>query len=60
MSMLSSPGAARFTSQDLSRLKKYLSDNLLRALEMEGVPVAQRNAFVKQNIIQIYECSSFS
>ncbi|MBC7879518.1 MAG: CpaF family protein [Anaerolineales bacterium] len=55
MSMLSSAGAARFTSQDLSRLKKYLSDNLLRALEMEGVPVAQRNAFVKQNIIQIYE-----
>ncbi len=56
MSMLSSAsGAARFTSQDLSRLKKYLADNLLRALEMDGVPVAQRTSFVKQNIIQIYE-----
>ncbi len=56
MSMLSSAsGAARFTSQDLSRLKKYLADNLLRALEMDGVPVAQRTSFVKQNIVQIYE-----
>lgn len=56
MSMLSSSsGADRFTSQDLSRLKKYLADNLLRALEMDGVPVAQRIAFVKQNIIHIYE-----
>jgi pilus assembly protein CpaF len=54
MSMLSSAGPARFTSQDLSRLKKYLADNLMRALEMEGVPVAQRNAFVKQNIINVY------
>jgi pilus assembly protein CpaF len=56
MSMLSSSsGPARFTSQDLLRLKKYLADNLMRALEMDGVPVAQRNSFVKQNIIQIYE-----
>ena len=56
MSMLSSsPGAARFTSQDLSRLKRHLADNLLRALEMDGVPVAQRTSFVKQNIIHIYE-----
>ena len=56
MSMLNSPGgAARLTSQDLLRLKKYLADNLLRALEMDGVPVAQRNAFVQQNIIHVYE-----
>ena len=56
MSMLSSsPGAARFTSQDLSRLKRHLADNLLRALEMDGVPDAQRTSFVKQNIIHIYE-----
>jgi pilus assembly protein CpaF len=55
MSMLNSPGAARFTSQDLLRLKKYLADNLLRGLEMEGVPAAQRNAFLQQQIIQIYE-----
>jgi pilus assembly protein CpaF len=56
MSMLSSAsGPPRLTSQDLSRLKKHLADNLLRALEMEGVPVAQRNAFVKQNIIHVYD-----
>ena len=55
MSMLSSSGATRFTSQDLSRLKRHLADNVLRALETEGVPVAQRNTFVKQNIIHAYE-----
>ena len=56
MSMLSSSsGPPRLTSQDLSRLKKHLADNLLRALEMEGIPVAQRNAFVQQNIIHVYE-----
>ncbi len=56
MSMLSSAsGPPRLTSQDLSRLKKHLADNLLRALEMDGVPVAQRNAFVKQNIIHVYD-----
>lgn len=54
MSMLNSAGAARFTSEDLLRLKKYLADNLLRALEMDGVPIAQRNSFVQQHIIQIY------
>jgi pilus assembly protein CpaF len=44
-----------FTHQDLSRLKKYLSDNLLRALEMEGVPAGDRNEFVKKNIVHIFE-----
>jgi pilus assembly protein CpaF len=49
----SMPG--RLTSQDLIRLKKYLADNLMRALESEGVPDAQRASFVKQNIIHVYE-----
>ena len=49
---MSMPGS-RFTSQDLSRLKKYLADNLLRALETEGVAVAQRDDFVKQDIIHV-------
>ncbi len=43
------------TNQDLQRLKKYLSDNLLRALEMEGIPAGDRSAFVQKNIVQIYE-----
>jgi pilus assembly protein CpaF len=49
----SAPG--RLTSQDLIRLKKYLADNLMRALESESVSVEQRSAFVKQNIIHVYE-----
>ncbi len=44
-----------FTHQDLARLKKYLADNLLRALEMEGVPAGERNEFVKKNIVQIFD-----
>jgi pilus assembly protein CpaF len=43
------------TNQDLLRLKKYLADNLLRALEMEGVPAGDRSMFVQKNINSIYE-----
>jgi pilus assembly protein CpaF len=49
------PVSKALTNQDLQRLKKYLSDNLLRALEMEGIPAGDRNAFVQKNIVQIYE-----
>jgi len=42
------------TGQDLIRLKKYLADNLMRALEQEGVAPDQRPAFVKQNIALVY------
>ena len=45
----------RLTGQDLVRLKKYLADNLLRALEMDGVEASQRNAFIQQNIGRIFE-----
>ena len=47
--------SGRLTSQDLIRLKKYLADNLMRALESEGITVEQRAAFVKQNIVHVYE-----
>lgn len=40
----------RLTSQDLIRLKEYLADTLLRAMEMEGIEAAQRPAFLQQNI----------
>ncbi|MBI5823549.1 MAG: CpaF family protein [Chloroflexi bacterium] len=43
------------TSQDLLRLKKYLSDNLLRALEMEGISAGERAAFLQKNIAPVYE-----
>ena len=55
MTTLNAAGAAKLTGQDLSRLKKYLSDNLLRALESEGVPVAQRDVFARQNINKVFE-----
>ena len=55
MTTLNAAGAAKLTGQDLSRLKKYLSDNLLRALESEGVPVAQRDTFARQNINKVFE-----
>ncbi|MBL8090650.1 MAG: CpaF family protein [Anaerolineales bacterium] len=45
----------RLTGQDLIRLKKFLSDNLMRALEMESVPAAQRTTFIQQNITKIFE-----
>ncbi|MCA2002029.1 MAG: CpaF family protein, partial [Chloroflexi bacterium] len=54
---MTSPNASasnRLTSQDLARLKKYLADNLMRALEHEGTPADQRAAFIKQNIVHIY------
>lgn len=45
----------RLTGQDLIRLKKYLSDNLMRALEMESVAAAHRTQFAQQNILKIFE-----
>jgi pilus assembly protein CpaF len=55
MTQPASPGSARLTSQDLVRLKKYLADNLVRAVETEGIPAAERDAFIQQHIIHIYE-----
>ncbi len=57
MSMLNPANAApaRLTGQDLIRLKKYLADTLMRVLESEGIPANQREAFVKQNIGQVYQ-----
>ncbi|MBI2332339.1 MAG: CpaF family protein, partial [Chloroflexi bacterium] len=50
------PGAPqRLTGQDLVRLKKYLAENLLRALETEGVEASQRPAFIQQNIGRVFE-----
>ncbi|MCZ2126757.1 MAG: CpaF family protein [Anaerolineales bacterium] len=47
----------RFTGQDLARLKKYLADNLLRALESEEVDPSQRDAFLQQNIVRAFEAT---
>lgn len=55
MSAMNPAAPQRLTSQDLIRLKKYLADNLSRALETEGISVAQRDNFVKQNISRVFE-----
>jgi pilus assembly protein CpaF len=47
----------RLTGQDLIRLKKYLADNLMRALEMESIPAAQRATFIQQNIARVFDQS---
>lgn len=46
---------SRLTGQDLSRLKKYLADNLNRALEAEGVAPDHRQEFVQKSIRLIYD-----
>lgn len=55
MNSLLSGASQRLTGQDLIRLKKYLADNLLRALEMEGVEAAQRPTFIQQNMGRVFD-----
>ena len=55
MTSPSSSGPTRLTGQDLSHLKKYLADNLISALDAEGISIAERADFVKKNILQVYE-----
>lgn len=45
----------RLTGQDLIRLKRYLADNLMRAVEMEGTPAAQRTTFIQQNMGRVFD-----
>ncbi|MFZ5821412.1 MAG: CpaF family protein [Chloroflexota bacterium] len=47
-------GVSRLSAQDLVRLKKYLLDNISRALESEGVKAEERNPFIKQRIEAVY------
>ena len=55
MTLPSSSGPTRLSGQDLSRLKKYLADNLISALDAEGIPIAERADFAKKNILHVYE-----
>jgi len=55
MTTLSSAGGvSRLTSQDLVRLKRFLIENVSRAIEEEGVTAEQRDEFIKQRIEGIY------
>lgn len=56
MTTLSSAGGvSRLTSQDMVKLKKYLIDNVARAIEAEGIAASQRDDFIKQQIASIYD-----
>ncbi|HLA88530.1 MAG TPA: CpaF family protein, partial [Anaerolineales bacterium] len=55
MSTPSPSAPQRLSSQDLIKLKKYLTDHLLRAMELEGVASSQRSSFIQQNISNVYE-----
>jgi pilus assembly protein CpaF len=56
MTTLSSAGGvSRLTSQDLVKLKKYLIDNVARAIESEGIAAPGRDDFIKQQIATIYD-----
>jgi pilus assembly protein CpaF len=56
MTTLSSAGGvSRLTSQDLIKLKKFLIDNVSRAIEAEGISAEQRDDFIKQQIEAVYD-----
>src|SRR3972149_914156 len=55
MSTPNPSGPQRLSSQDLIKLKKYLADHLLRAMELEEVASTQRSSFIQQNISSVYE-----
>jgi len=56
MTTLSSAGGvSRLTGQDLVRLKKFLIDNVSRAIEAEGISADHRDDFIRQQIEAVYD-----
>ena len=56
MTTLSSAGGvSRLTSQDLVRLKKFLIDNVSRAIEAGGISAEHRDDFIRQQIEAVYD-----
>lgn len=51
----SAGGVSHLTSQDLVKLKKYLIDNVARAIETEGIAATERDDFIKQQIETVYD-----
>jgi len=52
--LASAGGVSRLTGQDLIRLKKFLIENISRAVEAEGIKAEDRDEFVRQSIEGIY------
>jgi pilus assembly protein CpaF len=54
MTLLSGSPSSGLSSEELLKLKHFVSENLLRELEAENPPYAQREAFVKQKLIEVF------
>ncbi len=54
MTLLSSSPAQGLSSADLLKLKHFVSENLTRELESENPPYAQRDAFVRQKLADVF------
>jgi len=54
MTLLSSSPAQGLSSADLLKLKHFVSENLTRELESENPPFAQREAYVRQKLSDVF------
>jgi len=54
MTLLSSTPAQGLSANDLIKLKHFVADNLTRELESENPPLAQREAFVRQKLTDVF------
>src|SRR5512141_1209381 len=54
MTLLSSTTSSGLSSEDLLKLKHFVIDNLTRELEIENPPFAQREAFVKKKLVDVF------
>lgn len=54
MTLLSGSTASSLSADDLLKLKHFVAENLIRELEAENPPYAQREAFVKQKLGEVF------
>ena len=54
MTLLSSSASSGLSSDDLLKLKHFVIENLTRELETENPPYAQRQAFVKEKLLEVF------
>jgi hypothetical protein len=54
MTLLSSSTSSGLSSDDLLKLKHFVTENLTRELETENAPYAQREAFVKEKLVEVF------
>ena len=54
MTLLSSSASSGLSSDDLLKLKHFVIENLTRELETENPPYSQRQAFVKEKLLEVF------